>query len=98
MVLTVATGRPVRGAFRAVTLYVGHAALQREGVAGEQMLLVVADRRATQDLGRQIATTATNLYDFRLLFNLWAGICTTALGELKAASPIPKTLQPNQQL
>ena len=58
----------------------------------------VADRRATQDLGRQIATTATNLYDFRLLFNLWAGICTTALGELKAASPVPKDLRPTQQL
>ena len=58
----------------------------------------VADRRATQDLGRQIATTATNLYDFRQLFSLWAGICTTALGELKAASPLPKDLQPNQRL
>ena len=58
----------------------------------------VADRRATQDLGRQIASTATNLYDFRLLFNLWAGICTKALEELKAVSPIPKNLKPNQRL
>ena len=41
--LTVAAGCPVRGAFRTVTLEVGHTALQREHVAGEQMLLVVAD-------------------------------------------------------
>jgi hypothetical protein len=58
----------------------------------------VADRRATQDLGRQIATTATNLYDFRQLFGLWSQICTTALDELKAASPIPKDLRPGQRL
>ncbi len=58
----------------------------------------VADRRATQALGRQIASTATNLYDFRLLFNLWAGICTNALAELKSMSPIPKNLKPNQRL
>lgn len=58
----------------------------------------VADRRETQDLGRQIATTAATVYDFRLLFNLWAGICTKALGELKSASPIPKDLKTNQRL
>ena len=58
----------------------------------------VADRRETQYLGRQIASTTTNLYDFRLLFNLWAGICTDALGELKSASPIPKDLKANHRL
>jgi len=58
----------------------------------------VADRRATQNLGRQIASTATNVYDFRLLFDLWAGICTKALSELKSLSPIPKNLKPNQRL
>jgi hypothetical protein len=58
----------------------------------------VADRRETQNLGRQIATTATNLYDFRLLFNLWAGICVKALADVKAASPIPKDLTPGQRL
>lgn len=58
----------------------------------------VADRRATQELGGQLATTTTNIYDFRLLFNLWAGICVKALGELKAASPLPKDLSPNQSL
>ena len=58
----------------------------------------VADRRAPQDLGRQLATTATNLYDFRRMFGLWADICTKALTELKAASPVPSNLQPNQSL
>ena len=58
----------------------------------------VADRRATQDLGRQIASTATNIYDFRLLFNLWAGSCTKALEDLKSVSPIPKDLKPGQRL
>ncbi len=58
----------------------------------------VADRRETQYLGRQIATTATNVYDFRLLFSLWAGICTKALEDLKAVSPIPEDLKPNQRL
>ena len=58
----------------------------------------VADRRETQDMGRQIASNTTNLYDFRQLFSLWAGICIKALGELKAVSPIPKDLQPNQRL
>ena len=58
----------------------------------------VADRRATQDLGRQMASNATNLYDFRLLFNLWAGICVKALGELKAISPVPANLKPMQRL
>jgi len=62
------------------------------------LLARVADRRETQNLGRQIATTSTNLYDFRLLFNLWAGICVKALADVKAASPIPKNLKPGQRL
>ena len=58
----------------------------------------VADIRETQDLGRQIATTATNINDFRQLFTLWAGICVKALGELKSVSPVPTDLKPNQSL
>jgi uncharacterized protein DUF3313 len=58
----------------------------------------VADREATQELGRQLASNATNLYDFRLLFQHWAGVCVKALAEVKAASPIPQKLQPNQRL
>ncbi len=69
----------------------------RDG-ATNALLGRVADRRETQNLGRQLASSTTTLYDFRLLFNLWAGICTKALGELKAASPIPMKLKPNQRL
>ena len=58
----------------------------------------VADRSETQELGRQIATTATNIYDFRQLFAHWAGICVRALGELKSVSPVPESLTPNQSL
>ncbi|MEO8346054.1 MAG: DUF3313 family protein [Betaproteobacteria bacterium] len=62
------------------------------------LLARVADRRATQELGRQIASTSSNLYDFRQLFELWAGICVKGLGELKSVSPVPADLQPNQRL
>jgi len=58
----------------------------------------VADRRATQNMGRQLATTSINIYDFRLLFELWAGICTKALGELKARSPVPTDPKALQRL
>ncbi len=57
-----------------------------------------ADRRATQDLGRQIASNSGNLNDFRQLFSLWSGILIKGFAELKAASPIPAKLTPNQQL
>ena len=58
----------------------------------------IADRRETQRLGLQIATNASNLFDFRQLFTLWANICVNGLAEVKAASPIPKDLRPNQSL
>ena len=69
----------------------------RDG-ATNALLGRVADRRETQDLGRQLASSTTTLYDFRMLFSLWAGICTKALGELKSASPIPMDLKTNQRL
>lgn len=58
----------------------------------------VADRRDTQNLGRQIASSTTIIYDFRVLFAHWASICVKALAELKAASPVPKDLKPMQAL
>jgi len=57
-----------------------------------------ADRRETQRLGLQIATSASNLFDFRQLFKMWADICVKGLGEMKAVSPVPKNLKPNQRL
>jgi len=58
----------------------------------------VADRRETQQIGQQMASNATNLYEFRQMFSVWAGICVNALGELKAVSPVPKDLKPMQRL
>jgi hypothetical protein len=58
----------------------------------------VADRRETQRLGLQIATSASLLFDFRQLFTLWANICVKGLTEMKAVSPVPKDLKPNQSL
>ena len=57
-----------------------------------------ADRRETQRLGLQIATSGSNLFDFRQLFKMWADICVKGLGEMKAVSPVPKNLKPNQRL
>ena len=58
----------------------------------------VADRRETQRLGLQIATHASLLFDFRQLFTLWANICVKGLTEMKALSPVPKDLKPDQSL
>ena len=81
-------------------LFAGQAALIVEvrDSTTNALLGRVADRRETQNIGRQMASDATNLNDFRLLFAHWAGICTTAIGELKAASPVPKDLKPGQRL
>ena len=45
-----------------------------------------------------MASNATNLYEFRQMFSVWAGICVNALTELKAVSPVPKDLKPMQRL
>ena len=81
-------------------IYAGQAVLIVEvrDTLTNALLARVADRRATQDLGRQIASNSTNLSDFRQLFNLWSGILVKGLAELKAVSPIPAKLTPNQQL
>ncbi len=81
-------------------IYAGQAVLIVEvrDTMTNALLARVADRRATQDMGRQIASNATNLADFRQLFSLWSGILVNGLAELKAVSPIPAKLTPNQQL
>ena len=72
--------------------------------AGQASLIVeVRDTVTNALLGRgadrrEIATSATNIYDFRLLFTRWADICVRALGELKAASPVPTDLKALQSL
>lgn len=58
----------------------------------------VVDRRATRDTGMQMATSVSNVSDFRALFQRWAGITVKGLEELKAQSPVPLDLKPKQKL
>jgi hypothetical protein len=59
----------------------------------------VFDRRETrQSSGVQWATSVSNRSDFKVLFQTWAKICVKGMEELKANSPVPADLQPNQKL
>lgn len=59
----------------------------------------VVDRRETRDsMGMTRTTSVDNLADFRALFKSWATISVKGLGNLKAISPVPATLTPNQRL
>ena len=59
----------------------------------------VVDRRETLDSGgMQMATSVSNLSDFRLLFKQWATTTAKGLDELKAHSPVPLDLKPKQKL
>ncbi len=59
----------------------------------------VVDRRETRDAGGlQMATSVSNLSDFRQLFKQWATTTAKGLDELKAHSPVPLDLKPKQKL
>lgn len=59
----------------------------------------VIDRRETRQAGRaQWATSVSNRADFEQLFRTWANIAIKGMEELKAHSPVPEDLQPNQKL
>ena len=59
----------------------------------------VLDRRETMDsAGMQMATSVSNLSDFRQLFKQWATTSAKGLDELKAHSPVPLDLKPKQKL
>jgi hypothetical protein len=59
----------------------------------------VVDRRETLDSGgMQMATSVSNLSDFRQLFKRWATTTASGLDELKAHSPVPLDLKPKQKL
>jgi hypothetical protein len=59
----------------------------------------VFDRRETrQSAGVQWATSVSNRSDFKMLFQNWANICVKGMEELKANSPVPADLQPNQKI
>jgi hypothetical protein len=46
----------------------------------------------------QMASSVTNLSDFRALFKQWASTSVAGLEELKAQSPVPLDLKPGQKL
>ena len=59
----------------------------------------VLDRRETMDsAGMQMATSVSNLSDFRQLFKQWATTSARGIDELKAHSPVPLDLKPKQKL
>jgi hypothetical protein len=59
----------------------------------------VLDRRETMDsAGMQMATSVSNLSDFRQLFKQWATTSAKGIDELKAHSPVPLDLKPKQKL
>jgi hypothetical protein len=57
------------------------------------------DRRDTQGSGvAQITSSVTNIAEFERLFSQWAKIAIKGLNELKALSPVPQDVKPNQKL
>jgi hypothetical protein len=88
------------GRSRSFTANAGEATLfieVRDSVSGALMGRVV-DRRETRDTGMQMATSVSNLSDFRTLFKQWASIAAKGMDELKSISPVPTDLKPGQKL
>lgn len=88
------------GRSRTFTANAGEATLiveVRDSVSGALMGRAV-DRRQTRDTGMQMATSVSNLSDFRILFKHWASIAASGVNELKSMSPVPVDLKPGQKL
>jgi hypothetical protein len=89
------------GRSRTYTTEAGEATLVlevRDSTSGA-LLGRVLDRRETRNTGSvQWTTSVSNKSDFSQLFKQWANICVKGFGELKAQSPVPTDLQPNQKL
>lgn len=59
----------------------------------------VFDARETRESGgMQFSSQVGNINDFKALVNTWATICSKGLTELKAQSPVPTDLKPDQKL
>jgi hypothetical protein len=89
------------GVTRTYTANAGEATLVIEARDGATNTLLgrVLDRRETRDSGTmQLATSVSNLSDFRTLFKQWASTSTKGLEELKEHSPVPENLKPGQKL
>ena len=88
------------GRSRSFTANAGQATLfieVRDSVS-EALMGRVVDRRQTRDTGMQMATSVSNLSDFRMLFKQWAAIAAKGMGELKSLSPVPTDIKPGQKL
>ena len=89
------------GRSRTYTANAGEATLVievRDSTTGA-LLGRVVDRRETRDPGGvQMATSVSNLSDFRMLFKQWAATTAKGLDELKTHSPVPLDLKPKQKL
>jgi hypothetical protein len=70
----------------------------RDSTTGAPLGRVVDRRETRTSAGMQLATSVSNLADFRILFKQWAGITVDGLAELKAHSPVPLDLKPKQTL
>jgi hypothetical protein len=88
------------GRSRSFTANAGQATLfieVRDSVS-EALMGRVVDNRETRQKGMQMATSVSNLSDFRLLFKQWAAIAAKGMDELKSISPVPTDLKPGQKL
>jgi hypothetical protein len=62
-------------------------------------LAVVLDEQETQSGGgAEFSSQAGNLADFKQMVNFWASTSAKGLENLKAVSPVPTNLTPNQKL
>lgn len=63
------------------------------------LLATVLDQRETQNSGgAQVSSQSGNIADFRQIVRFWATTSAAGLEDLKAVSPIPTDLQPDQKL
>jgi hypothetical protein len=89
------------GVSRTYTANAGEATLVVEVRDSQTNALMgrVIDRRETRtSTGMQRSSSVMNKQDFRDLFKSWARICAKGLGALKAMSPVPTDIEPNQKL
>jgi hypothetical protein len=89
------------GMSRTYTMEAGEATviLEARDSLSNALLGRALDRRETQGSGvAQITSSVTNIAEFERLFSQWAKIAIKGLNELKALSPVPEDVKPNQKL
>ena len=89
------------GRSRTYTMDAGEATVlleARDSVSGA-LLGRALDRRETQGSGvATVTSSVTNIAEFENLFRQWAKIAIKGMEELKAQSPVPEDLKPQQKL